>query len=75
MLNNINNSSICNNINSNNNLKDSVITIRCTKHEKEIMETKARQLNISTSQYLLDSGIAGTERRRTKEGRILVTIL
>lgn len=50
-----------------NNKKDYTITIRCSKKEKELMELKAKKLGVSTSQYLLDSGIAGTERHRSKD--------
>ena len=56
-------------------LKDSIITIRCSKSEKAIMEMKAKKLNISTSQYLLDCGIAGNERHRSKDRKRIKRII
>jgi len=51
--------------------KDNIITIRCTKKEKEAMEQQARKKDMTISQYMLDCGIAGKERHRTKDRRIL----
>lgn len=50
-------------------VKDASITIRCTSKEKEMIERKAKSVDKSTSEYLIDCGMAGLERRRDKDRR------
>ena len=55
--------------------KDNTITIRCTKKEKEAMEQQARKKDMTISQYMLDCGIAGKERHRIKDRRMLKKVV
>lgn len=47
--------------------KDKTITIRCSEKERDMLERKAKQQEKSLSEYMLDSGMAGVERRRTRD--------
>lgn len=47
--------------------KDKIITIRCNEKERDMLERKAKQQEKSLSEYMLDSGMAGVERRRTRD--------
>lgn len=47
--------------------KDKMITIRCTEKERSMLERKANQQQKSLSEYMLDSGMAGVERRRDRD--------
>ena len=51
------------------NTKDANMTLRCTKEEKERIVRKAKQDGKCIGEYLLDSAIAGSERRSKKTGR------
>ena len=42
------------------------MTLRCTKEEKERIVRKAKQDGKCIGEYLLDSAIAGSERRSKK---------
>lgn len=50
-----------------NSRKDKIITIRCTEKERSILERKAIQQQKSLSEYMVDSGMAGVERRRDRD--------
>lgn len=47
--------------------KDKIITIRCAEEERSMLERKANQQQKSLSEYMLDSGMAGVERRRNRD--------
>ena len=49
--------------------KSNTITIRCTEKEKSILQKKAKAQGKSVSEYLVDNGIAGAERRSSREKR------
>ena len=53
-----------------NSRKDKIITIRCTEKERSMLERKANQQQKSLSEYMLDSGMAGVERRRNRDRQI-----
>ena len=47
--------------------KTEIICNRCTKNEKEILERKAKSQGKSISEYIIDSALAGAERRTIKD--------
>lgn len=53
------------------NRKTEILSIRCTAKEKSLLERKARQKDKCISEYLIDQGIAGTERRSSKDKKRL----
>ena len=50
-------------------LKSNSISVRCTAKEKTILQKKANAQGKSVSEYLIDCGIAGAERRSVREKR------
>jgi len=55
--------------------KTEFISIRCTHVEKELIEKKAKRLEQSSSEYILDCAIAGTERKRNKDKKRAVKMI
>ena len=55
--------------------KSESITIRCTPKEKERIKRKAESKNINIGNYVLDSALAGLERRTTKERKRAVRMV
>ena len=53
----------------NRDIKDASMTLRCTKKEKERIVRKAKQNGKCTGEYLLDSAIAGCERKSKKSAK------
>lgn len=47
------------------------VTARCTEKEKEMIHRKALSMSKSDSKYILDSCIAGVERRTDKQRKQL----
>ena len=47
--------------------KTEIICNRCTKNEKEILERKAKSQGKTISEYMIDSSMAGAERRSARE--------
>lgn len=47
--------------------KNQTMIFRCSESEKELINKKAREKGKTPSQYILDSAIAGVERRRDRE--------
>lgn len=52
--------------------KDTTLIARCTESEKERIQRKAKSLNKSQSEYILDCCMAGTERKSDKLKKLLV---
>ena len=61
--------------NINTDSKTEIIPVRCRKSEKEKLEHAAKTKGKSLSQYMLDSGIAGKERRVERDKRRSVVII
>ena len=57
------------------NTKDANMTLRCTKEEKERIVRKAKQNGKCTGEYLLDSAIAGCERRSKKSAKRIIQVV
>ena len=51
--------------------KNNVTTMRCSEEEKELITKKAKKLNKSFSQYVIDSAMAGCERKRDRDKKRL----
>lgn len=51
--------------------KTELLTIRCTVKEKDHIRNKAKEKNINLGTYILDSAIAGLERKNYKEKKRL----
>ena len=48
---------------------DTFIKIRCTSKDKNKIKNKADKLNITLSEYILNSSLAGTEKKSVKKKR------
>ena len=57
------------------NTKDANMTLRCTKEEKERIVRKAKQDGKCIGEYLLDSAIAGSERRSKKTAKRIAQLV
>lgn len=55
--------------------KNQTMIFRCSESEKELIHKKAKEKGKSDSQYLLDSAMAGTERRKDREKKKLHVIM
>lgn len=51
--------------------KDETITVRCTAKEKRKLREMAEKKGKSMGCYLLDAGMAGRERNREKDKRVI----
>ena len=51
--------------------KDTTITIRCSSEEKEKIARKAEKEGQSISNYMLDTAMAGLERRKNQKKKIV----
>lgn len=51
--------------------KDETITVRCTAEEKQKLREMAERKGKSMGCYLLDAGMAGRERNREKDKRVI----
>ncbi len=51
--------------------KDETITVRCTAEEKRKLREMAEKRGKSVGCYLLDAGMAGRERNRGKDKRVV----
>lgn len=51
--------------------KDETITVRCTAKEKGKLREMAEKREKSVGRYLLDNGMAGKERNREKDKRVI----
>ena len=49
------------------NKKTEIISIRCTKTEKDLVERQANKAGKSCSQCVIDAVVAGVERRTEKD--------
>lgn len=52
-------------------MKNMIITMRCSEAEKEMINRKAFQMDKSFSQYVLDSAMAGCERKTDRDKKRL----
>ena len=52
-------------------MKNMIITMRCSEAEKEMINRKAFQMDKSFSQYVLDSAMAGCERKSDRDKKRL----
>lgn len=52
-------------------MKNMIITMRCSETEKEMINRKAFQMDKSFSQYVLDSAMAGCERKSDRDKKRL----
>ena len=57
------------------NRKNEIITIRCTTQEKNKIRRKAEEKNKGMGVYILDSAIAGLERRSCKDKKRVVRMI
>lgn len=57
------------------NRKNEIITIRCTTQEKNKIRRKAEEKNKGMGVYILDSAIAGLERRSSKDKKRVVRMI
>ena len=55
--------------------KNEIITIRCTTQEKNKIRRKAEEKNKGMGVYILDSAIAGLERRSSKDKKRVVRMI
>lgn len=55
--------------------KDEIITIRCTRKEKERIKRKAEEKNKNVGNYMLDAAFAGLERRSSKDKKRIVRMI
>lgn len=51
--------------------RNETITIRCTSQEKKAIKEKADRQEKTISTYLIDAGMAGKERHRDKDRRMV----
>jgi len=47
--------------------RSEIVTVKCTKDEKLQIDSAAQKNNKTTSSYVLECGLAGKERRRSKD--------
>ena len=52
-------------------MKNMIITMRCSETEKEMINRKAFQMDKTFSQYVLDSAMAGCERKTDRDKKRL----
>lgn len=55
--------------------KTEIIPVRCRKSEKEKLELAAQKKGKSLSEYMLDSGMAGKERRVQRDKKRVVQLI
>ena len=55
--------------------KNQTMIFRCSESEKELINKKAREKGKTPSQYILDSAMAGVERRKDREKKKLFVIM
>lgn len=55
--------------------KNSIVTMRCSEDEKELITKKAKKLNKTFSQYVIDSAVAGCERKGDRDKKRLGIML
>ena len=58
-----------------NDINTTNINIRCTDKVKEKLKKKADKLNIPLSEYVLNTSLAGTEKRSVKEHKRILNLI
>lgn len=57
------------------NQKTEFMSVRCTHKQKEVIEKRAKKIEKSLSEYMIDCAIAGTERKRNKDKKRAVKLI
>ena len=60
---------------NNNDINTTSINIRCTNKVKDKLKKKADKLNIPLSEYVLNTSLAGVEKRSVKEHKRIVNLI
>lgn len=60
---------------NNNDINTTNINIRCTSKVKDKLKKKADKLNIPLSEYVLNTSLAGVEKRSVKEHKRIVNLI